>query len=271
MPAAWLFENFNGALFGANIFEGSDREMGNSFEPLTDTRATGIRWWRPANTAAQKPTLLRVWDTVTGTVLWSTSAIPDNGAVGWQAAAIPELPVLLANRRYVVSHAWQTNRQHPTYGVGQVRPAPFPGAFGSPIGYQSIAGSIGYPSGGNTGQIYGIDLRLSSQNRPLQWTSIGTVAFDTELIWNTPANRYVLTLTTVPQWSTRTELGGVDLARVAGFWQPILQGSYGQNGRVDNTVSTFHLPGWQLMDGILIKLYPGTLGTLEGFLVDDVS
>jgi hypothetical protein len=173
MVAAWLLENFNGALFGANIFEGSDRELGNSFEPATDARATWIRWWRPSTTPAQKPTLLRIWDTTTSTVLWSTSTIPDTGAVGWQAAVIPETPVVLGGRRYVVSHAWQTNRQHPTYGIGTVRPAPFPGSFGAPIGYQSAAGVIGLPGTGNTGQLYGIDLRLLSRARPIQWESVG--------------------------------------------------------------------------------------------------
>lgn len=271
MPAAWLFDNFNGNNFGANFFEGADRELGNAFEPPTDARAVALRWWRPQVASAQKPTILRVWDTTTSTVVATAPSVPDTNVVGWQAIALTTPVALVANRRYIVSHAWQTNRQHPTYGIGTVRPAPFPGAFGAPIGYQSASGAIGLPATGNTGQCYGIDVQLRSQNRPLQWTSVGSIAFDTEIVWNTPANRYVLTLTTIPQWSARQTVAGVDATRVVGFWQPILAGSYGQNGRIDNAVSQFSLPGWQLMDGILIRTYPGTVGTLEGFLVDDVG
>lgn len=269
MVASWLLENFNPAGFSANIFEGSDREVGNSWVPLTDGRITWLRWYRPSTTPAQKPTILRVWDTTTGTVLYTLGSIPDNGVVGWQASAVPEIPVVLAGRKYVVSTAWQTNRQHPLYGLGTFPPPNFPLEPFIPLAYQTASGTIGMPTTAQQGSVYGVDVRVRSQNRPLQWESVGTTAFDTEIIWNVPANRYVLTLTTIPQWQSAVLVGTVDVRRVPGFWVPILQGSYGQQGRIENTVDSFSLPGWQLMDGILIRAYPGTIGTLEGFVVDD--
>lgn len=271
MGASWLFENFNGNLFFSDIFESVDREYGVPFVPEVDSRIVGMRWWRASGTPAQKPTILRVWAQSTGTVLYTLGTIPDNGAIGWQAAAVPEVPTVLGGSIYIASFAWQTNRQKTAYNFGQVPPPNWPARFYLPPKLFSASGSIGMPVSQDNGGTYGIDVRLRAQARPVTYTSAGSVAFDTETVWATPANVYRLTLTTIPQWSTRDTVAGVDATRVAGFWQPILNGAYGQNGRIDNASSNLFLPGKQLMDGVLIKCYPGTLGTLEAFLVDDAT
>lgn len=271
MPASWLFENFNGALFFSDIFESVDREFGVPFVPEVDSRVVGLRWWRANATPAQKPTIIRIWQQSTGTVLYTLGAIPDNGAIGWQASAVPEVPVVLGGLIYIVSFGWQTNRAKTAYNFGQIKAPNWPARFYLPPKLFSTSGSLGLPSNQDNGGTYGVDVRLRAQARPVTYTSNGSVAFDTEAVWMTPANLYKLTLTTIPQWSTRTAVLGVDAARVAGFWQPILNGAYGQNGRIDNASSDLFLPGKQLMDGVLIRAYPGTIGTLEAFLVDDAT
>lgn len=271
MVASWLLENFAANQFGANIFEGSDREVGNHFQVQTDARATAWRWYRPGTTPANRPDLFRIWDRSTGTVTYSTSTIPDNGAVGWQAALIPEPPVLLAGRWYLCATQWNTERAYAQNTTSIIPPAPFPGAFGSPTGMYSNV-PPGMPANWNNGAIYGVDVRLRSQNRPLTWTAVDdAIAFDTEAAYMVPANRYVLTLTNTPQWTEATVIGGVDVRRVVGFWLPVISGAQGQQGRIDSPTSQLALPGWQLMDGVLIQCYPGTTGTLQAFTVDDAN
>lgn len=269
MVASWLLESLNSGGPVSNFFASNDREYGNAFQPLVDSRIVGLRWFRGETVPGQKPTIIRVWDVSTGTVLYTLGTIPDNGAIGWQATAVPEVPVVLGQREYRVSFAWQTNRHYTFYDFGTLAPPPWPNAPFLPVRRVTASASIGYPTNTDPNGVYGIDVRLRAQARPITWTSVGSIAFDSEIIWNTPANRYVLTLTTIPQWQTASLVVGVDVRRIPGFWMPILQGSYGQQGRIENTIDTFSLPGWQLMDGVLIKAYPGTLGTLEAFTVDD--
>ena len=271
MVASWLFENFNGALFFSDVFESVDREYGVPFIPEVDSRVVGMRWWRANGTPAQKPTIMRIWDQSTGTVLYTLGAIPDNGAIGWQASAVPEVPVCLGGRIYIVSFGWQTNRQKTAYNFGQLKAPNWPARFYLPPKLFSASGSLGMPATQDNGGTYGIDVRLRAQARPITWTSAGSVAFDSEAVYMVPANRYVLTLTTIPQWQTATLVGAVDVRNIPGFWQPIISGSYGAQGRLDNPITSMYLPGRQLMDGVIVKAYPGTLGTLEAFTVDDVS
>ena len=82
MSTSWLLENFDASLFGTNIFEGSDHEMGNAFVPMTNGRITALRWYRANSDANQKPTILRVWDTTTTTVLYSISPVQTVPALG---------------------------------------------------------------------------------------------------------------------------------------------------------------------------------------------
>jgi len=228
-----------------------------------------MRWYRQSTTANQKPTAMKVWDVNTGTVLYTLGTVPDNGATGWQAAAVPEVPVVLAGRQYRVTMDWTVGFNYTGMGWNSFAPPDFPAALWMPCQWYSNSNTIGYPANLDTGGIAAIDAQIQSVNRPLTWESVGSVAFDTEVKYVVPANRYVLTLANIPQWTQATMVGDVDVRRVVGFWLPIIQGSQGQQGKIDAAISTLALPGWTLMDGVVIQCYPGTTGTLEGFTVDD--
>lgn len=269
MVASWLLENFSGNLFGANIFEGSDREVANHFQVQVDARAVAWRWWRPGTTPANKPDLFRIWDRSTSTTVWSTSTIPDTGAIGWQSALIPEVPVLLTGRWYLCATQWNTERAYAQFTTGVIPPAPFPGAFGNPTAMYSNS-PPGIPTNFQNDGIYGVDVRLRSQNRPLQWEAAETpVAFDTEILHMVPGNRYTLEFSVTPQWQTAVTTAAGDVRRVAGFWMPIVGGVKGERRVIDATNFMLSLPGWQLMDGVLLNCYPGTVGTIQSWTVDD--
>jgi hypothetical protein len=270
MSASWLFENFNQALFGSNIFEGSDREVGNAFVPLTNGRIVAMRWCRANNDGVQKPTILRVWDTTTAAVVYSMSPVPDSAGLGWKANAVAEVPQVIAGRKYIVSSAWQTNRQHTLYGLGDVPPPNFPMQFWTPAGRITNDPAIGFPGNNNSGYVYGVDVRVRSQQPPLTFTSQGSVVFDTDAKYMVPANMYTLTLTTAPAWSSSQVVVGMDTRRIVGAWWPIVSGQLGERRLIDALVFNMFLAGLTLMDGVLITTTPGTLGTLEAKTVDDV-
>ena len=268
MSLSWLLQNFNEAGFAPNIFEGSDREVGNAFVPETNGRVTALRWYRASTTPAQKPTILRVWDTTTGTALYTAGSIPDSAGVGWKSMVVTEVPAVVARRKYVVSMAWQTNRQHPLYGLGDMAPPNFPLHGWRPIAYQTAGGSIGLPTQAQTGSLYGVDVQVRSQQPPLSWTSQGSTAFDTDIKYEVPANRYRLLLTSYPQWATANVVQGVDVRRIIGGWWPIVGGNVGERRPIDAIDFNMVLPGLTMMDGVLVQCYPGTIGSLEAFTVD---
>jgi hypothetical protein len=267
--ATWLLENFVATQFGANIFEGSDNEVGNAFVPDSDGVLTALRWYRADLTAAQKPTQLRVWDTTTGTVLYAAGSIPDSAGYGWKAHVATENPAMIAQRKYIVSMAWQTNRWHTLYGLGSCPPCAFPLSAWTPMALHRGTGTIGMPGSPQNGYVYGVDVRMRSQNRPLTWEAGASQAFTTEVLYMVPANRYTVEFTVTPQWQTAVNTAAGDVRRVTGFWMPIVGGVKGERRVIDATNFMLSLPGWQLMDGVLLNCYPGTVGTIQAWTVDD--
>lgn len=271
MSTAWLLENFAANQFGANIFEGSDREVANHFQVQTDARAVQWRWYRPGTTPANKPDLARIWDRSTGTVVWSTSSIPDNGGIGWQAAAIPEVPVLLAGRWYLVATQWNTERAYAQFTTGIVPPAPFPGAFGNPTAMYSNSPPGAIPANWQNDGIYGVDVRVRSQQRPLSWTLQASTPFTETLKWVQSANRYRVTLTTIGEWASARLVAGEDTRRILGGWWAISDGYKSQRYYLDAPQADLTLPSLPLMDGLLLDTGPGSAGTVDAYTVDDLT
>jgi hypothetical protein len=268
MVAAWLFGNFPTGNWISDIFAGSDQEWGTRFTPEASGVVNGLRWFRANGTGAQKPTILRLWDVATATVLHTASAIPDNGAIAWQEYAIPAPIAVTAGSEYCVSFAWQTNRAKTSYGLGSGRPGDYPAKLWIPAGCSTTAGSIGFPATRQPGSVFGVDARIRTTAPAQTWTSAGSTAYNDTLKLTTPANRYRLNLTTVVQWQTAKVVEGVDIRRVVGFWQPFLDGYLLERKPIDALQFDMMLPDRGLMDGLLLDTFPGSAGTVEAFVLD---
>lgn len=83
---------------GAANFEWASR-----FYSDEDSYVKNMRWYR-GSVGTPAPSAMRLWDSVTQSVVVTAPVIPDNGAVGWQAYSFPISPyTLIAGRVYVVS------------------------------------------------------------------------------------------------------------------------------------------------------------------------
>lgn len=268
MVTAWLFDNTPTGLWTQNIFASVDREYGNRFSPLANGRVTAMRWRRPATVAVQKPTILRLWDVATATVLATAPSIPDNGAVGWQQVALTTPVNVTAAQVLCASFAWQTNRQYTSGGLGIVPAASYPAGFQLPAGWATATSTIGHPNNAITAEVFGVDALVQTQAPPASWTSVATTSYSDSLKWAQPANRYRINITTPVQWQTAKIVEGVDVRRVVGFWQPFLDGYLLERKPIDALQIDLMLPDRSLMDGLLLDTFPGSEGTAEAFTLD---
>lgn len=268
MVAAWLFGNVPTGNWISDIFAGSDQEWGTRFTPLANGVVNGLRWFRANGAGAQKPTILRLWDVATATVLHTATAIPDNGSLVWQEYSLATPVAVNAGQEYCVSFAWQTNRAKTAYGLGSSRPGDYPSALWIPAGCSSTAGAVGFPATRQPGSIFGVDARIRTQAPAQTWTSVATTSYSDSLKWVQPANRYRVNITTVVQWQTAQVVQGVDVRRVVGFWQPFLNGYLLERKPIDALQVDLMLPDRSLMDGLLLDTFPGSAGTAEAFTLD---
>lgn len=268
MVAAYVFGNFPAGNWISDIFAGSDQEWGTRFSPDATGVVDRLRWYRANGTPAQKPTILRLWDVATATVLHTATAVPDNGLLAWQEYTLATPVAVTAGAEYCVSFAWETNRAKTAYGLGSSNPPGYPVSQWIPVGCSTVAGTIGFPSTRQPGSVFGVDARVRAQAPPATYTSAGTTSYSDSLKWAVAANRYRLQITTPVQWASAQVVQGEDVRRVVGFWQPYLADGLGPRFPIDALNVTLQLPDRSLMQGLLLDTFPGSAGLVEAFTLD---
>ena len=269
MVSAWLFDNTPTSLWTQNVFASQDREYGNNVTPLAAGRVAALRWYRVTAGTTQKPTILRIWDIATASVIATAGSIPDNNATGWQVHTLATPPAITQGQRLRVSFAWQTNRQYTSGGLGSVPSPSYPAALSLFEGWNTNAAAIGFPTNVVSGEVFGCDALIQAQAPPAMYTSAGATTYNDSLKWAVAANRYRLTITTPVQWASAQLVQGEDVRRVVGFWQPYLADGLGPRYPIDALNVTLQMPDRSLMQGLLLDTFPGSAGTVEAFTVDD--
>lgn len=136
-------------------------EQGTPFKVSAPGYVAGLRWWRADTTAGHKPSILRVWDTTAGTVIWQPATVPDNGAVGWQQVLCLESVPLLSNHEYRASWCFPAGGGYPVQAFsGLVIPSPFSWGLGHRC-YHDPSGACGYPGTYDDANIVGADVLYS--------------------------------------------------------------------------------------------------------------
>lgn len=153
----WIQENGPSAWTNAGTTQ-ADSIFGTPFILTVDSHVYAVRYFRSSATAGSghRPSELAIWSDASHTKLWSTSSIPDNGAVAWQTFTI-DPPLALAPGNYVVTGYWPSNSGFPQITASSVTPPSPPLQYGVLLRrYHSTNGNV-WPETGDSAQVMGID------------------------------------------------------------------------------------------------------------------
>lgn len=266
MASAWLFGNFDTANW--NDFTGlpADYEIGTPFCALAPATLDKIRWYRGDTDPDQHPTKLRVWDVLTGSMLYEIAPPDDNGLVGYQEHTLSSPLLVDPQQQLIVSATRVTYRNEPNYAIGQIPPPDFPAALWTPLRRYIAAGMDTLPSGEDNQFATAVDAHLVTETVSNDYTVEAETDYSDAIKWEQEADRYLLDVTTIAQWDTAKVVEGVDVRRIVGGWQP-LSGSYqGKRFPIDSPHAILELPGGGRMKGVLIDTSPGSAGHVQALV-----
>lgn len=266
MPSAWVLGNIDAGSFVLNTDLPQDYEIGTVFGVVAPARLTGIRWWRASTDPDYKPTHLRVLDLYGFTILHEEDPIPDDGAIGWQVAAIEGGPLLAIHNMYCVSAAWQTHRGEALYVLGDATPSDFPAAIWSPARSYTDGGSIGFPSHRDQNYLTGADAQVTTEDLAGSYAVAAETDYTETLKWSQPADKYRLVMSIITEWRTAVTVQGKDVRRIVGFWQPMYGDSLGKRFQIDSPTFEMIPPDGLRMDGLLLDSGKGSAGHVQALV-----
>lgn len=267
MVSSWVLDSFPPANWQTQGYP-YPYEFGTVFAPQVDCSITRLRWYRPTTNAGDKPDYLRVWDVATQTVLVSASAVPDDGAVGYQIATLDD-PPQVAPGQLLIASIGGASLQDMAYSYLPVfsPTAAFPASLSLTPCVRAIGVAGGFPNNKYDGYILSPDAELSGFLPTASWTLVDTTSYTNDLKWPVPADKYRLNVTTVVQWRQANTVQGEDIRRVIGAWWPIADGFKGQRLLIDAPKSELAQPNGRRMDGLLLDTGAGSAGTVEAYVL----
>lgn len=134
-------------------------EFGTAGAPITDGYLYGLRWYRGDTVSANKPQILRIWDTTaTGAPIYQAPTVPDNGAVGWQTHLLTTNVPLVAGREYRVTIPRPSGVLFPV-AASTTRGTPdTPWLYADLFRCYGPQGSYAYPVNHDTANLIGADM-----------------------------------------------------------------------------------------------------------------
>lgn len=266
MPGAWLYGNFDTANWVDFTGLPADYEIGTPFCALAPAQIEKIRWYRGDTDPNQHPTKLRIWDVLTGTMLYEIAPPDDNGLVGYQEHTLPTPILIDPHQQLIVSATRVTYRNEANYTIGQLPPPDFPAALWSPLRRYIAAFVDTLPTGEDNTTATAVDAYIVSEGGGAEYEVAAETDYTDAIKWEQEADRYLLDVTTIAGWETSKLVVDVDVRRIVGGWQP-LSGSYqGKRFPIDSPHAVLELPNQARMQGVLIDTSKGSAGHVQALL-----
>lgn len=248
------------------VYDGSDQEYGNALNCTVDGHITGIRFYRIDTSASARPNNLVIREYGGSTPLLYTNVFPDDYEVGWQEYELPSPIVAPAGVRFIASAEIVGRENFSTVLLGTQYPSPlYPAGLAVAPSRLNSPPEWGATNTIDLTQIFGIDLRFEANRPTATWVSLGTQEYEETLLWEQPADRYRLTMSSYPEWRYAVVVEGVDVRRIKGFWSPYDGGYVQGHHTIDGPNADLLLPGPTRMAGLLLDTGSGSAGTVEAF------
>lgn len=266
MVSSWALGNFPSGDFTDYTSSPYGFDIGVMCGASVAATVTRLRWYRRNTSTGHKPDHLRLWDVLTGGLLYETADVPDDGSIGWQVHTIVDPIAVDARQALIVSADHETYHDEALYEIALLPPPDPPALLWFPSRWSVDVAFDTIPNTPTVQYLTGVDAEFTTTGGGSDYEVVAEIDYNNAIKWGQAADRYLLDVTTIAGWETAKIVDGVDVRRIVGGWQP-LSGSYqGKRFPIDSPHFLIELPNQARIQGVLVDTSPGSTGHLTALV-----